>query len=290
MPPIWKGAIRFGLVNIPVALLTAESRDELDFDLLDRRDLSPVGYQTVNKRTGRRVERSEVVKGYEVAAGQYVTVSDADFKRAAVEASQSIDIVEFVTRDEIDLRYYDRPYFVTPLPKAAHAYALLRDTLAETGRLGVARVVLRTREHLAALFPLDEVLVCNLLRFAHELRRPPKVEAGGKAAKGEREMARMLVESMSARWEPEELTDTYRRHLVALLEKKRAAGGTLPPQPRSRAPKPDNVVDLVTLLRRSVEEGGQGRGVRPQRRRAAARRPAAGRRKTAARAARRGAR
>src|SRR5436190_7771439 len=222
MAAIWKGAIRFGLVSIPVALSGAETRDDLDFDLLDKRDLAPVGYETVNKRTGRRIERKDVVKGFAVAKGRYVTVSDEDFKRANVEATQTLDILEFVEREAIDVRYFERPYFVTPLPRAERAYALLRDALAESRRVGVARVVLRSREHLAALLPFDDVLVCNLLRFAHELRELPDV-AKGKAAESsprERSMARALIDSMTGTWRPEEFHDSYREDLVKLLRGK----------------------------------------------------------------------
>ncbi len=284
MPPIWKGAIRFGLVSIPVALSGAESRDEFDFDLLDRRDLSPIGYEKVNKRTGRRVESKDVIKGFAVAKGKYVTVSDDDFRRANVEATQTLDIVQFVERDAIDVRYFERPYFVTPLPRAEHAYALLRDALEESGRVGIARVVLRSREHLAALMPFGDVLVCDLLRFAHELRDAPSVAPGKRAAgdaSRERSMARALIDSMTAEWRPEELRDTYRQDLVKLLRAKAKRGAKeLPPLPRQRPLAP--VVDLMALLRKSVEESAPASG----KRRAAKRRAVAARGKRPSRAAR----
>ena len=271
MAAIWKGAIRFGLVSIPVALAGAETRDDLDFDLLDKRDLSPIGYETVNKRTGRRVERQHVIKGFAVAKGRYVTVSDEDFKRANVEATQTLDILQFVEREAIDVRYFERPYFVTPLPRAERAYALLRDALAESERVGIARVVLRSREHLAALVPFGDVLVCDLLRFAHELRDLPSVGKGKGAAASprERQMARALIDSMTAAWHPDELHDTYREDLVKLLRAKAKRGAKeLPPLPKQRPLAP--VVDLMALLKQSVEESAPR--ARARRRPAAARR------------------
>jgi len=256
--PIWKGAIRFGLVNIPVALLTAESRDEIDLDMLDKRDLSPIGYATVSKRTGRKVERDNIVKGYKIAPDQYVTVTEDDFRRVRAEASQTIELVDFVEHEAIDPRYFDRPYYLSPLAKAERPYTLLRAALDATGRVGIGRVVLHTREHLAAVYPLESVLVCNLLRFAHDLRKLPTIAPAGRVPARELALAKSLVESQRGVWRPQELVDTYHRDLVRLLEKKGAAGGELPPLPRPAAPK-SNVVDLVDLLRRSVEEGANAR-------------------------------
>jgi len=287
MPPIWKGAIRFGLVSIPVALSGAETRDDLDFDLLDRRDLSRVGYETVNKATGRRIDRKDVVKGFEVSKGRYVTVSDDDFRRANVAATQTLDIVQFVERDAIDPRYFERPYFVTPLPRAEHAYALLREALEDSRRVGIARVVLRSREHLAALMPLCEVLICDLLRFAHELREVPKVArskgAETKTASRERAMAQALIDSMTAAWRPEELHDTYREDLVKLLRAKAKApkGAEAPPVPPMEK-APGKVIDLMTLLRQSVAEAGKPRRQAGRRAASPSRRPVARTRKTRA--------
>ena len=254
MPPIWKGSLTFGLVNIPVALAAAESPDDLSFDLLDKRDLAHIGYETINKSTGRKVARKDIVKGYEIAKGQYVTVSDEDFRQANVKATQTLEILEFVERDAIDARFFERPYFLTPLPRAERAYVLLCEALRARERVAVARLVLRTREHLAAVFPLDGVLICNLMRFAHELRAAPKIAKIAKPGDKEMTMARALIDSMSGDWRPETLHDRYRDDLLKLLRRKRTHPGEAPPA-TPPVEKPSNVVDLISLLRESLEAG-----------------------------------
>jgi Ku protein len=199
---IWKGNISFGLVQIPVSLHTAEQRDELSLILLDRRDLGPVGYERVNRRTGAKVDWTDIVKGYPYRKGKYVVVTDEDIRHANVRATGTIDIQAFIEQREISPIYYDTPYYLAPQKQGTKAYAVLRDTLRASGKVGIAKIVLRTRQHLAALRPEDELLILQLLRFSHELRNPGDIESGeidGKRTKPtprELEMAKQLVSSM----------------------------------------------------------------------------------------------
>jgi DNA end-binding protein Ku len=268
---IWNGSISFGLVQIPVGLHTAEQQDELSLTLLDRHDMAPVGYQRVNKQTGAEVDWNDVVKGYEYERGQYVVLTDADFKAANVEATQTIDIVAFVEQDQIDPMYFDKPYYLVPLKHGEKAYAVLRETLRESKMVGIAKVVIRTRQHLSALRVQDDRMVLQLLRFAHELKSPEDLEVPGKNLKQlgvtgrEISMAKQLVEGMAAAWKPAEYHDEYRDDLMARIESKAKAGEInvvsetpAPKGPRRRA----KVIDLADLLRRSVEER-RGTGRRP---------------------------
>jgi DNA end-binding protein Ku len=267
--PIWNGSISFGLVQIPVGLYPAEQQDELSLTMLDRNDMSPVGYDRINKKTGEKVDWKDIVKGYEYDKGQYVVVTDEDLKAANVEATQTIDIVAFVDPAHIDAMYFDRPYYLAPIKQGRKAYAVLRETLRESDKVGIAKVVIRTRQHLAVLRVQDERLVLQLLRFAHELRSPDELEVPGKNLKSlgvtsrEIAMAKQLVEGMVAPWKPSEYHDEYRDDLMARIESKAKAGEInvvsetpAPKAPRRRA----QVIDLADLLKRSVEQRrGTGR-------------------------------
>jgi len=259
---IWKGSISFGLVNIPVGLYSAETRDEISFKLLDKKTMSPIHYKRVSEESGKEVPWDETVRGYEFESGKYVVLSDEDLKGAAPEATQTIDIVDFVDIDEISPLYFDKPYYLGPDKKGAKAYALLRETLRRTGKVGIAKVVIRTRQYLAAVVARGEVLTLELLRYAHELRDPSELDVpGGKAGVTDREidMAERLVEGMVAAWDPEKYKDTYRQDLMKMIEK-RVEAGQLESSPEP-APKPKadrgNVVDLMALLKQSVEQGGK---------------------------------
>ena len=258
---IWKGSIRFGLVNIPVSLHSAESRDEISFRMLDKRNLSPVRYQRVNESTGKEVPWAEIVKGYEYGPGEYVVVSDEDFRRANAEATQTVEITEFVNESEITPVFYDKPYYLEPQKKAHKSYALLREVLQRSGKVGIARLVLRSREYIASVFPLGRVLVVNLLRFAHELREANALDVPSENLKengiseGEIKMAERLVEAMVDRWEPRKFKDEYRTDLMALIESRIESGQTRAvdetPVPQRR--KPGKVVDIMDLLKKSIE-------------------------------------
>src|SRR5262245_11664671 len=211
---IWNGSISFGLVQIPVGLYPAEQPDELSLTMLDRHDMAPVGYDRINKQTGAKVDWDDIVKAYEYGKGQYVVLTDADLKAANVEATQTIDIVSFVDSDEIDSMYFDRPYYLAPTKQGRKAYAVLRETLRESNKVGIAKVVIRTRQHLAALRVQGaDRLVLQLLRFAHELRSPDDLEVPGKNLKElgvtgrEISMAKQLVDGMVAPWKPSQYHD-----------------------------------------------------------------------------------
>ncbi|MBW8873340.1 MAG: Ku protein [Acidobacteria bacterium] len=258
---IWKGSISFGLVNIPVGLYSAETRDDISFKLLDRKTKSPIHYKRVSEESSKEVPWEETVRGYEYEKGKYVVLSDEDLKRAAPEATQTIDIVNFVDLEDIDPLYFDKPYFLASDAKGAKAYALLRETLRRTGKVGIAKVVIRTRQYLAAVVARGEaeVLTLELMRYAHELRDPSELDVPrGKAGVSEKEleMARRLVEGMVEAWDPDEYKDDYRDDLMKMIEERVEAGeleGSTAP-----APKPEKargqVVDLMALLKRSLDE------------------------------------
>jgi DNA end-binding protein Ku len=264
MPPraIWKGSLGFGLVQIPVALYSAEKRNELSLSLLDRHDLAPVGFERINKRTGEKVEWKDIVKGYAYQKGKYVVVTDEDIKNANVRATQTIDILAFVDASEISPLYYDTPYYLGPTKQGAKAYAILRDTLRKSGKVGIAKVVIRTRQHLASVRVEGDVLVLQLMRFAHELKPLDEIEVPDEARKApkatarEIEMANQLIASMEEPWKPAQYHDEYRDDLLARIKKK-AQHGEIEDVPEAQAAPAERgakVIDLADLLRRSVEQ------------------------------------
>jgi DNA end-binding protein Ku len=260
---IWKGSISFGLVNIPVGLYAAETRNDISFKMLDKKTMSPIHYKRVSEESGKEVPWNETVRGYEFESGQYVVLSDADLKGAAPEATQTIDIVDFVDLEEISPLYFDKPYYLGPDKKGAKAYALLRETLRRTGKVGIAKVVIRTREYLAAVVARGDVLTLELMRYAHELRDPSELDVpAGKQGVSDREidMAERLVEGMVSAWDPEKYKDSYRDDLMKMIEKRVEAGQLeKSPEPAAKAEKAprSNVIDLMALLKQSVEEGGK---------------------------------
>jgi DNA end-binding protein Ku len=256
MRAIWKGSISFGLVNIPIGLYPASRREELSFRQLRKTDLSPINYKRVAEVDQKEVPWEDIVKGYEYEKGQFVVVTDEDFKRANVEATQTVDISDFVNLDEIDPMYFDKPYYLEPQKGGKKAYALLRDTLKETGKVGIAKVVLKTKQHLGAVKPKGNALVLELMHFAEELLEPneldlPKDEAVGKK---ELDMAKALVQSMTSEWEPQKYKDEYTEKLKQAIEEKVEAGGKELPAPKGKPKPATNVVDLVAILKKSIEE------------------------------------
>ncbi|GJI92603.1 non-homologous end joining protein Ku [Duganella hordei] len=258
---LWKGAISFGLVHIPVEMYSAVQEHELDLTMLDRRDFSPVGYKRYNKSTGKEVTWDDIVKGYEYEDNEYVVLSDEDLKRANVEATQTIDIQAFVDAADVPLTYYEQPYYLAPSRGGAKVYALLRETLRKAGKIGIATVVIRTKQHLCALVCVEDKIVLNTLRYASEIRDvtelklpPATMKAAGISDK-ELQMALSLVEGMSEEWKPEQYHDTYKDDVLALVKKKIKAGQTktiTAAEPEAKAPKSSNVVDLVALLQDSL--------------------------------------
>jgi len=260
---IWKGSLRFGLVHIPVGLYSAEEQDELSFTMLDRRDYSPVGYQRVNKSTGEEVPWDEIVKGYEYEDGEYVVLGEEDFRRANPEATQSVDIASFVDADAIEPEYFDKPYYLAPTKGGEKPYAILREALASSGKVGIGRVVLRTREHLAAVIPRGRALVLELLRFPSELRGTDELELPSEGlqdagvTKKEIAMAEQLVEGMTEEWDPSEFRDEYRDDILARIEEKIEAGETkVVPEAEDKAAEraEPEVVDIMELLKKSLEK------------------------------------
>jgi DNA end-binding protein Ku len=259
---LWKGAIRFGLVHIPVALYPAEQSEELSFTMLDRRDLQPVGYKRYNKTTGDEVAFEDIVKGYEYEDGRYVTLEKEDFKRANVEATQTVDIVGFIDAKEVPPYYLEAPYYLAPAKHGDKGYALLREVLERTGKVALANVVIRTRQHLAVLYPHGNVLVLNTLRYQNELRpvkdlEVPKDLKDAKVQPNEIKMAERLIQDMSMKWDPKEHHDTYRDDLLKLIEEKAAGHVKETPQSR-RAPREAEVIDFASLLQRSLAARKRG--------------------------------
>jgi DNA end-binding protein Ku len=260
---IWKGSISFGLVNIPVGLYTAEQREELPLHLLDKRNMARVRYKRVNEETSKEVPWEDTVRGYEFEEGRYVVLSDEDLQRASPEKTQTVDIQEFVDLDEISPLYFDKPYYLAPDKRGAKSYALLRETLKRTRKVGVATVVIRTKQYLAAVLAQDDVIILNLLRYAHELRSAADLDLpAGRQGVTDREldMAERLVQGMVDSWQPERFKDTYFRDLKKTIEKRVEAGQleqSPPPADEEKKPARSNVVDLMALLKQSVETGGK---------------------------------
>ncbi|TWG81481.1 DNA end-binding protein Ku [Cupriavidus gilardii J11] len=266
---IWKGAISFGLVNIPVVLKAAARDNALDFDWLDDRDMAPVGYQRINKRTGKPVDKDHIVKGYQYEKGEYVLMSPEDFRQANVEATQTVDIVSFVKADQIPPYYFETPYYLEPDRRGEKGYALLRETLRRTGRAALALVVIHNRQHLAALLVTGDALILNTMRWAEEvlpmddLRLPKSSGKQDKVSAREIEMAERLVEDMQEDWSPETYRDTYREDLMERIESKIAAGNThllTPAEEGAQEPRRSaDVIDMMALLRESIKRrGGKG--------------------------------
>jgi DNA end-binding protein Ku len=250
---------------------TASKANQIDLDLLDKRDFAPVGYQRYNKSTGKVVEWNNVVKGYEHEKGEYVVLTDEDFRRANVEASRTIDIQTFVDRDAISPYYFDTPYFLVPDKNGERVYSLLREALEQSKKLAVATFVLRSRQHVAALMPVDDVIVLNTLRYHEEIQPHPAVAAAASAKKAgasdrELSMALKLVDEMSEKWRPEAFEDTYRDDLMKRIEQKVKAGQTHAlTEPEEKVTERvsgggGKVVDLMSLLQRSLDQKGGSSG------------------------------
>lgn len=267
---IWSGAINFGLVTIPVKLFTAvrgRSRD-ISFNFIHKKDGGRIRYRTFCEREEKEVPRSEIVRGYEYEKGEYVTFTDDELKRLDAENTQSVDIVAFCELDEIDPMFFDVPYYLEPEKKGRHAYALLRDALKNANKVGIAKVVLRNREHLAAVRPHGDAIVLDLMHFNDEIVAQSEFDFPAIKAEipaGEMKVAKMLIDTMTAQFEPEKFEDTYRERLLQLVEAR--ARGKHVPAAKAKAPEATNVVNLMDVLQRSIEaskktRGGEGGGSR----------------------------
>jgi DNA end-binding protein Ku len=260
MRAIWKGSISFGLVTIPVALHTATRTEELRFRMLRKGDLSPINYKRVAEIDGKEVPWEDIVKGYEYEKGKFVVLKDDDFKRVDLEATDTIHIVDFVELPEINPIFFHKPYYLEPQKGGADAYALLRNVLDKSNKTGIAKIVIRNRQHLAAVKANGKLLVLELMHFGDELVSPEglKVPEDTKLGKREEEMAMTLVNQMTESWDPNRYTDEYKSALMKLIEQKVEAGGKELPTEKTAKRAATNVIDLVSVLQQSLAETGKG--------------------------------
>jgi DNA end-binding protein Ku len=266
MRSIWRGTISFGLVSVPVRMYAATESQELKFHFLHKKDLAPIGYDKVRKDTGRHVDPDDVVRGFEVEKGRYVPLEEEDLDRLDIELTRTIDICDFVGLDEIDPIYFRKAYWLLPDEGAEKPYLLLARALEETGKVGVAKVVIRNKQHLACLRVWDDKLMLETMYYPDEIRRPEKVEIKGRLQKAEVDMAKSLVRNLSEPFDAEKYDDTYRKELLALLRKK--AKGKKLPEPEEA--EEGEVIDLMEALRESVQRTKKT----PQRKRTSTRKPA----------------
>ncbi|HET6632803.1 MAG TPA: Ku protein [Rhodanobacteraceae bacterium] len=260
--PIWTGSLSFGLLNVPVSLMTGERKVDLHFHMIDSRNNARVRYERVNDESGEEVPWKEIVKAFEYEKGNYVVLEPGDIESAASENHETVEMETFVDADAIDPRYFEKPYVLVPGKKAEKGYVLLRETLKSTGRVGIARVVIRTREYLCAVMPNGDALVLMLLRYAEELvdledYKLPTGEAGDyRIAPQELKMANQLIDAMSGPWKPEEYKDEFRQRLVKVIDKRlQSKGLQQPAQEGGHAAEPPatNVVDFMSLLKESLD-------------------------------------
>jgi DNA end-binding protein Ku len=258
---IWKGAIAFGLVNIPVALTSAESRPDIQFHMVDSKNHARIRYERVNADTGEEVPWDRLVKGYEHDDGQFILLSDEDLEAVQPELTKTIEITEFVSLEDIDPLLFDKPYYLEPEKRGHRAYALLREALRKSGKAGISRVVIRTREYLSAMFVREDVLVLMLLRVPQEIRSWAKLElpsSSAKPAAKEMNLATKLIDEMSGKWKPDEYHDEYRGALMDFIEKKIAGGETVDDVKQPDDDDTENakgkVLDLAGYLERSFKK------------------------------------
>ena len=263
---IWKGAITFGLVHVPVALYPASQETEIDFDWLDKRSMDPVGYKRINKRTGKEIDKENIVKGIKQGDGEYVVLGDDEIREAYPRTTQTIEIEAFVPAEDISFVYLERPYYLEPVGKGEKVYALLREAMADAGLIGIARLVMHTKEHLAALLPAGPALMIGTMRWASEIRPaselnlPPAGKDANKLKDNELKMAAQLIKEMTTDWKPEDYADKFTDAIHALIARKVKAGDTETVEPLEELPEgmaESNVVDLSELLRSSL---GRGKG------------------------------
>lgn len=254
MRSIWKGGISFGLVYIPVKLYSAvNAQHNFDLDMLRKKDLCPIRYARVCKSTGEEVPWNEIVKGYKYGDGDYIVLQDEDFEKANVKRSKTIEIVEFININEVDPKYFEKPYFLEPDKQAKKTYALLVEALKKSKKAGLAKFVLRNREHLGIIMPGDNVLTLNQIRYADELRSPDALdlpEKGEKPSKKELELALTLIDQLSEQFKPEKYKDTYHEEMEKIIELK--AKNKLPKKTKAKAPEATKTNDLMEQLKRSL--------------------------------------
>ena len=281
---LWKGAITFGLVHIPIALYSATAESDLDFDWLDKRTMDPVGYKRINKKTGEEIDNDNIVKGIEREDGRYVVLSPEEIAAAYPKTTQTIEIESFVDADEVPFVYLERPYYVAPINKGEKVYALLREALKQTNKVGIAKVVIQTKQHLAVLIPCGPMLIMNLLRWGGEIRSwdDLKLPAADKKALGikdaELNMAKQLIADMTSHWSADQFQDSFREEIMKLVEKKAEAGESAAVTQLEEAPSATggaDIIDLTELLRRSLQGGKASASATPAKKKAAGEKTAA---------------
>ena len=258
--PIWKGAVTFGLVHVPVALYPASREEEIDFDWLDQRTMDPVGYKRINKRTGKDIDKADIVKGVKQENGDYVVLSDDEIKAAYPKTMHTIEIQSFVPAQDISFVYLEKPYYLEPIGKADKVYALLREAMADSSLVSIARMVIHNKEHLVALLPAGPALMVGTLRWASEIRPadelnlPPAGKDANQLKASELKMAQQLIQSMTADWKPHDYRDEFSDAIRKLVARKAQAGEAQTVEPLEEAPdySGDNVVDLTALLKSSL--------------------------------------
>ena len=266
---IWSGSISFGLLQIPVSLYTAESRqEELHFRMLDKKDLAPVKFERVSSSSGKPVAWKDIVKGFEIEKDNYVVVEPEDFAKANVKATQTVDIQDFVPLDQIDEMFFETPYYVVPQKRAAKAYVLLREALQKKNAAAIATFVLRTREHLVAVMPKGDALLLEVLRFGHELKDiekmplPSKTDEKAITAR-EIAMAEQLIDGMMTDWDPKKYKDVYYRDVMKIIQEKAKNGEAKERKTEIKGTVAHDVVDLLDLLKKSVAKGGAANDAKP---------------------------
>ena len=262
MRAIWKGNISFALVSIPISLFSATRRNELSFHHLHKKDMSPVSYKRFCVTEDAEVQWEDITKGYEYEKGQYVEITDEDLDKADIELTKTIQIQEFVKEDEIDPLYFDKPYYLEPQKGGEHAYALMRDALAHSKRVGIAKVVLKTREHLAAVKSIGNMMTLQTMRFSHEIVDTGELNLPQKAeiSKKEMDLANMLIDSMSDKFEPSKYKDDYYDKVLEIIQMKIA--GVAPQAPAPKGAGPAKVIDLMEILKQSLSETKKGKAPR----------------------------
>jgi DNA end-binding protein Ku len=279
---LWKGAISFGLVHIPVALYSATAESDLNFDWLDKRSMDPVGYKRINKKTGKEIDKDNIVKGIEWEDGQYVVLTPEEIAAAYPRTTQTIEMECFVDADDVPFVYLERPYYVAPANKGEKVYALLREALKQTNKVGIAKVVIQTKQHLAVLIPCGPALVLNLLRWGGEIRSwddlklPPADAKAAGLKESELNMAKQLIDDMAADWSADQFRDSFREEIMKLVEAKAKAGETETVSQVEAEPSEQrggDVIDLTELLKRSLQ-GGKSTGAAPAKKAPARKTPA----------------
>jgi DNA end-binding protein Ku len=260
MRPMWTGSISFGLVNIPVRLYSASVEREFEFHMLHKKDLSPIRFARICRSDGKEVPYDQIVRGYEYQKGDYVVLTDEDFKKANLKRTKSIEIFEFVNGNEVDPMYFDRPYYIEPIEGSAKAYVLLREALARSGKVGVAKYVIARKEHLGILKPEGDLLLLDQMRFSDEVRKPTglNIPSRTQASANEIKVALQLINHLTKPFHPEKYHDSYAEELRDVIEKK--SHGKMV-KVKGEEPEPTKMPDLMMMLKESLEKEYESRAV-----------------------------